>query len=127
MARKKAPVIVRSSPRHGRGVFATRAIEQGELVEECPLLVMSGADLLRLDKTALRGYCFGLDDDGAAFPLGFGALYNHSGTPNVEVYIDEENQLAEYSSVKAVEKGEELTIDYTGSGAVELWFEAADG
>jgi SET domain-containing protein len=127
MARTRVPaVVVGESPMHGRGVFAARALKPGELVEVCPALIVPAKDDRHIEKTALRGYCFGWGDDASAFPLGFGALYNHSFTPNTEVELDFAEELIRYSAIRAIEPGEELTIDYTGAGAVDLWFDAVE-
>jgi len=39
------PIEVNYSLIHGRGVFATRDIKKGDIIEECPVLVMNKPNL----------------------------------------------------------------------------------
>ena len=66
---------------HGRGVFAARRFEPGDVIEECPVLTVSGDQAALLDETDLYGFTFEWKK-GAAVALGFGSLYNHSWAPN---------------------------------------------
>jgi SET domain-containing protein len=49
--------------------------------------------------------------------LGYGMLYNHSYEPNCE-YIQEAPRVIKFVTLRPVEAGEELTIDYG-----EEWWE----
>ena len=68
--------------RHGRGVFATRDIAEGETVEICPTL--------EVEDTAVSGtlsdYVFSSADDEhiVILLLGYGMLYNHSADANCD-------------------------------------------
>jgi len=94
--------------RHGRGVFATRRLQEGELVECCPTV-----ELLESDVTGvLRDYIFAsVSDDHVVIVLGYGMLYNHSADPNLE-YLQERTSTIEFYAQRVVEPGEELTISY---------------
>ena len=49
--------------------------------------------------------------------LGHGMLYNHSADPNVE-YVEDDPSTIQFRTLRAVRKGDELTIDYG-----EEWWE----
>jgi hypothetical protein len=94
---------------HGRGVFATRRFAEGEPVEACPTLELVG------DQVAgrLSDYVFGSSEDESEvlLLLGFGMLYNHSAEANVE-YVQDEPRVINFVATRAIEPGDELTIDY---------------
>lgn len=48
----------------------------------------------------------------SACVLGYGMIYNHSKTPNVDYEFDYENLLFRYTASKNVTKGKELFINY---------------
>jgi uncharacterized protein len=94
--------------RHGRGVFATRRFAEGATVEVCPTLQVPDSDVSGM----LGDYVFGsLDDGHVVLLLGFGMLYNHAADPNLEYYQDEPDTIT-FAATRAIERGEELTIDY---------------
>jgi len=116
-------VYVSASARHGRGVFAGRHIEPGDVIESCPVLVVGPEHVEAIESTGLQGFAFEWDD-GLAFALGFGSLYNHSWTPNARYDHDYDRQLVVYHAIRPIEPGEEITINYTGEpdGRADLWF-----
>jgi len=94
--------------RHGRGVFATRRFAEGESVEVCPTLQVPDSDV----SGTLGDYVFGSFDDGeVVLLLGFGMLYNHSPSPNLE-YFQDDPEMITFVATRAIKRGEELTIDY---------------
>jgi SET domain-containing protein len=112
---------------HGRGVFAARRFHAGEVIEECPILPVTGDQAPLLDETDLYGFTFEWGD-GAAVALGFGSLYNHSWAPNARYDHDYDRDLVVYSAVTAIARDDEITINYSGDpdGRMELWFDAPD-
>ena len=106
----------------GRGVFTSRAVEKGSVVELAPALVLSPEDRRAIHGTRLHDYYFLWDGEGAAIALGYGSLYNHSASPNLEYDIDYEFQQIRFVTLRPVEAGEELLIDYLAGGGEELWF-----
>ena len=95
--------------RHGRGVFASRAIRDGETVETCPTLELPAADVAG----QLLDYVFDSPDaeDMVVMPLGYGMLYNHSAEANLE-YVEADDRGIAYVAVRPIAAGEELTINY---------------
>ena len=112
----------------GRGVFTTERIPAGTTIELSPVIVMSGDDRVHLDKTLLHDYIFewGVHKDKCCMALGLVPIYNHSYQSNCEYFMnyDEDNILVK--TVRQIEVGEELTINYNGdwNDETKLWFDA---
>ena len=94
---------------YGRGVFATRAFAKGESVESCPTLELPEDTV----SGRLGDYVFGSGENEheVILLLGYGMLYNHSSEPNAE-YVQEAPRVIMFQTLRAVEPGEELFIDY---------------
>jgi len=95
----------------GRGVFARQEIPAGTEIETAPVLVIPEEDM---EPTELAGHCFLWSKGKVGLPLGYGALYNHSFTPNAE-YIDRAPQTKVYRAIQDIAQGEEITINYNGT------------
>ena len=109
----QGPITVRKSPIHGYGVFATQDIAADQLIEECHLLKRKFV----LD---FSDYVFRYaNKNSSVLPLGFGAIYNHSSTPNARHYVDPEQDLLLLHSNQAIRKDEEIFITYGPN-----WFSA---
>jgi SET domain-containing protein len=92
----------------GKGVFATRPYEAGEVIEICPYIAIYERDI----RGILLDYVFeGLENNTVLCVLGYGMLYNHSNNPNLETYFGEVDTM-EFVALRRVEKGEELTHNY---------------
>ncbi len=78
----------------GRGVFCTVDLQEGDIIEVCPVIVCPAKDCKHLDKTHLYHYYFQWGNDGknAGVVCGYGAMYNHSYNPNAvyETYYEKE-------------------------------------
>ena len=105
-------VVGRSSiPNAGYGVFATHQIAAGEMVEECPYI------LIPHDDNRQNDYTFKYNDEFKMMVLGFGSLYNHSDSPNLTYTYDETNRVMCYCAARPIAPGEECFINYG-----ETWF-----
>lgn len=111
----------------GRGVFTSERIPMDTIVEVSPVIVMSKDDRLHLDKTLLHDYIFewGKERDQCCMALGFIPMYNHSYKSNCEYYMDFDDQTISVKTVRTIEKGEELTINYNGDwdDGKRVWFD----
>lgn len=114
----------------GKGVYTHSPIAAGVIIEVSPVIVMEKEDRVNLDKTLLHDYIFewGEDRDKCCMALGFIPMYNHSYKSNCEYFMDYEEETIFVKTVRAVEKGEELTINYNGDWDDEtrVWFEVKD-
>lgn len=116
---------VAASSLGGRGVFAAEAIAAGSVVEIAPVIVVPADEIEALEGTPLRDYWYGWTDDGdAAVAMGHGSFYNHATDPSCEYEAHDIVDALVIRARRAVAAGEELTIDYTGGGVNQLWFEA---
>ena len=116
-------LFLNDSPRGGRGVFTSRPIPAGSVIELAPVIVLSPGDRRRIHDTHLHDYYFLWDNDGAAIALGYGSLYNHSPTPNAEFTLDYEFAQIRFTALRDLAAGEEIVTDYTsGQERAELWF-----
>lgn len=112
----------------GRGVFTTKKIAPNTIIEDSPVIVMTAKDRALLDKTLLHDYIFewGSNKDKCCMALGFVSVYNHSYQSNCEYFMDFEEEMIQIKTIKTVEPGEELTINYNGdwNNNKKVWFEA---
>jgi SET domain-containing protein len=122
---KKIVLASSKIPHAGRGVFASQAIHKGEIIEVCPVIVVSPNDVVHLKQTDLHNYYFswGIKKETVAITLGFGSLYNHSYTPNAQYKKKEQEHLVEFSALRNINIGEEITTNYNGdpSDQSTLW------
>ena len=120
-------IYVDSTAHAGRGVFASRALRSKEVVETAPVIVMSKGDRLHLDQTVLHDYIFewGSDSEQCCMALGYVPLYNHSYRSNCEYEMNFRRKTITVRTVRKVEAGEELTINYNGDWNNEkrVWFD----
>ena len=115
----------------GRGVYTSETIAENTIVEVSPVIVMSGDDRIHLDKTALHDYIFewGTLKDKCCMSLGLVPIYNHSYQSNCEYFMNYEEDVILVKTVRLIEKGEELTINYNGNwdDKTKIWFDAVEG
>jgi SET domain-containing protein len=115
----------------GRGVYTTETIAENTVVEVSPVIVMSGDDRIHLDKTALHDYIFewGTLKDKCCMSLGLVPIYNHSYQSNCEYFMNYDEDVILVKTVRLIEKGEELTINYNGDwdDKTKIWFDAVEG
>lgn len=121
-------IVVGRSKGMGRGVFAVHEIAENELLEIAPVIVLTGEERKLLDQTLLHDYIFVWGDDGnqCCMALGYVPLYNHSYQSNCEYEMDFKKNIITIKTVRAVEAGEELFINYNGdwNNANPVWFDA---
>lgn len=107
----ESPVRIGQSNVSGRGIFATRNIKNGDLVERCPVLQLDEEDI----GGELLNYVFyGENEKKRLVAMGNGMLFNHSSFPNVAYYLEETplgTELIIYA-LRDIRKGEELFYSY---------------
>jgi uncharacterized protein len=111
----------------GRGVFTRERIPAGTVVEMAPVIVMERSDREQLDKTLLHDYIFewGKLKDKCCMALGLIPIYNHSYKSNCEYFMDFEDDTIMVKTVRVIDAGEELTINYNGdwNDGKRVWFD----
>ena len=121
-------IFVASAPGMGRGVFTSKDIEAGTIVEISPVIVMSMDERKCLDQTLLHDYIFewGGDKKQCCMALGYVPVYNHSYKSNCEYEMDFENKNISIKAVHYIKAGEELFINYNGNwnDKKPVWFDA---
>jgi hypothetical protein len=112
--------------KHGRGMFATRKILKGELIERAPVVVLNEKQWPVAAKTILSDYAFdwGEHDEQAAIAMGYISIYNHSYSPNAQLEQMLDELMMEIIAIKDIQPGEEITINYNGDpeSQDQLWF-----
>lgn len=114
----------------GRGVFAGRDIEKGEVVERCPVVEVPKNDVSNFNDSYLVQYFFyfGKKKERLMLVLGFGSIYNHSDKPNLTFRESANKGCVDFISITDIKKNSELTFDYYHSALkkdkrLPLWFE----
>lgn len=108
-------VFVKKVPGKGRGVFAARDFTSGEVIEVCPVIVLTADERLILEKTILDFYTYPwkTEKDGAIV-LGYGSLYNHSFEPNARVLWRYATKTLALRATRNISSGEEILVNYNG-------------
>jgi len=96
----------------GRGVFASKFIKKGEVVEQCPAFVLPKKDYPIAKKTILRNYYFMWGKITSAICFGYGSYYNHSYKPNATYKKKIKEKVIEFIAIKDIKKDEEITVNY---------------
>jgi SET domain-containing protein len=114
-------------PKAERGVFARVDIRKGEIIERCPIIVVSKHDTSNLKESILVTYFFyfGKNKEQSAIALGFGSIYDHSYKPNAEYKIKDKEGLIDFIALKNIKKDEEITFNYNHGSPKDkrpLWF-----
>lgn len=120
-------IYVGLTARKGRGVFTSEPIDADSLIEICPVIVCSVKDRALLHETLLHDYYFmwGENDDECAIALGYGSLYNHDYKPNARYEVDFEEETIRFYSIKPIQAGEEINVNYNGiaEDVEPVWFD----
>lgn len=105
------PVEVKHSPLHGKGVFAKRNIEQGEIIVESHMALIHINENLPEVLATLQ---FPWTEEHDAICLSdVGSFFNHSTHPNAEIIGRDFTNLVQTFAAKIdIVKGDEITIYY---------------
>jgi SET domain-containing protein len=111
----------------GRGVFARRPIEAGEVIETCPVLVLPAGSVEDFS-AGVGAYVFEWGRGKLALALGYGSLYNHSYRPNAR-YEDLGDRTKLFTAIRDIAAGEEITVNYNGEpeDQAPVGFEVVEG
>lgn len=120
-------LFILKTEKRGRGVFTSIAIEKGDMIEICPLIIIPPKEVEVIHQTVLHDYYFLWEApiDSACIALGFGSLYNHSPINNAEVFMDKETHEIEFRASRTINAGSEIFIDYNAGCKHAVWFEVS--
>ncbi|HEY6900411.1 MAG TPA: SET domain-containing protein-lysine N-methyltransferase [Puia sp.] len=106
-------IEVRDSPLHGRGVFATKNISRGALIEVAPAVFLSAKEKELLRHSLLFNYYFLVDDADypAVFGFGYSSFYNHSEQANAFYASGRRRGVIRFYAYRKILAGEEITKD----------------
>ncbi|MBU6157504.1 MAG: SET domain-containing protein [Bacteroidetes bacterium] len=124
---RSSSLYIAPSMGKGRGVFTEESIPAETVIETAPVIVMESADRSLLDQTLLHDYIFewGEDSKKCAMALGWVPLYNHALPANCEYFMDFEAEIIFIKTVRDIEPGEELFVNYQGDfdNDKPVWFQ----
>jgi SET domain-containing protein len=115
----------RRTAQKGWGMFTTKKIKAGTIIELAPVIVMTAAEKEMLNQTELYNYIFDWEGDACCMALGCISLYNHSSPSNCEYFQLYEEGTMYIQTVRDIAAQEELTINYNGDhdNHAPVWFE----
>ena len=114
----RARVAPGVSPGRGRGIFATTAIAEGEMIERSCAIPLASDQCDRLEAILPLGDYYFRHPENAEeglLLLGLVSLANHSDNPNARVAFHHSADIgwvAELSAARPIAAGEELTHRY---------------
>jgi|SRR5690606_22573993 len=121
-------LYIAETEKMGKGVFTSAAIKNNTIIEVSPVVVMSDEERKLLDQTRLHDYIFEWEAElqKCCMALGYVAVYNHSYQSNCEYEMDYATELITIKTMRNIEPGEELFINYNGNwdDVTPIWFDA---
>jgi SET domain-containing protein len=103
-------LYIKPSPFGGKGVFASRDIKKGEVLEYSPYI----EDTLDKFTGVVRDYVFNKPTDSsdrrAILVFGYSSMYNHADVPSADWNI--ENDGMKITANKNINKDDEIFISY---------------
>jgi hypothetical protein len=107
-------IYIDKSPVHGWGVFAKETINEGEIIEECPILTLP---ISKGESTSLLiDYRFnwpqGSEPDEQVISLGYGSLYNHSNNANAYWISKQDSRTFLFIANRTIHPNEEIFVWY---------------
>lgn len=116
------------SPDRGLGVFTQECIEKNTVIEIAPVIVLSAEDRILIDKTRLHDYIFEWGEAGeqCAMALGYVPMYNHGSPSNCEYEMEWEHARIRIRTIRDIQPGEELFVNYQGDWNCSdpVWFDS---
>ena len=124
----------------GRGMFASRAIAAGEVIEVCPVmkfetpfqyLPIEVRNVVFAWSTLVPGLKTKANEKMQAIALGYGSLYNHANPANARYKADSSGEFLVISAARDIDRDEQITINYNASAgeptlAEDNWFDFRD-
>lgn len=119
------------SEKKGKGAIAKKHIKKGTIVDVAYVIPIPNKEYEKVSKTVLYNYCYIWEDPKHkpeyknAITLSISQFINHSYQPNLKYLYDYKDKSIEFSAIRDIAQGDELTVNY--NGLVEdhspMWFE----
>jgi hypothetical protein len=103
-------VKIRKSPVHGRGMFSTRKLGRGTVLDRGYTVALD--EVPGEQSEVVDRYAFDYDGKRRCIILGMASLCNHKLDANAEIEIDENRGTYRLISLREIKRGEEIFIDY---------------
>ena len=118
----------------GKGAFAKRDIKKRTIIDQAHVIPIPNKDYNKIKKTVLYDYCYIWEDPKHrpefenAITLSISQFLNHSYKPNVRYLYDYKRKVIEFSAIRDIKKGEELTVNYNGliHDKSPVWFDVVE-
>jgi SET domain-containing protein len=118
----------------GKGAFAKKDIKKKTIIDVANVILIPNKDYKIIKKTVLYDYCYIWEDPKHkpefenAITLSISQFINHSFEPNIKYLYDYKNKAIEFSAIRDIKEGEELTVNYNGlvSDKSPVWFKVLD-
>ena len=115
----------------GRGAFAKKSISKGTIIDVAYVILITNKDYKKIKNTQLYNYCYIWEDPKHlseyknAITLSISQFINHSFQPNLKYLYDYKEKSIEFSAIRDISQGEELTVNYNGlvKDHSPLWFD----
>lgn len=121
-------LTIAASPLGGRGVYTSEFIPANTTIEISPVLVLNPQERASVEHTELNNYIFEWSENLEACAVAFGyvSMYNHSYHSSCAYYTDFDHDEIRVTTIKDVQAGEELTINYNNdpNDTTPIWFDA---
>ncbi|MDE2564491.1 MAG: SET domain-containing protein-lysine N-methyltransferase [Burkholderiales bacterium] len=116
----------------GRGVFASRAIEEGEVIEVCPVVPLATpyAELpAELQRMVFDWQTLARMPGASVLALGYGSLYNHANPANARYAPGPDRLTLVVTACSPISQGAEITLNYNATQGAPVsiadnWFAA---
>jgi len=118
-------LVTKKTRNKGWGVFTMTPLEAGAFIEESPVIIMNSSERQLLDQTRLHDYLFEWEENNCCMAMGLVPVYNHACPSNCEYVQDYEAGVIRIYTIRPIEAGEELTINYQGDydNDTPVWFQ----
>jgi SET domain-containing protein len=121
-------LVVRDTEIKGRGVFAQKDFDPGEIIDVANVIVIPKQQVKLITHTVLCNYYFSWHGESGAIALGYASLFNHSYHPNALYVKNFAKNIIEIIAYKDIRKNEEITINYNGTvdDLTPIWFDVVE-
>jgi len=103
---------VRNTNNKGRGLFATRCIIKGTIIEISHTIEELRSLLQPNNILGIYSFENKFDKTKILIALGFGSLFNHDNNPNVDWKVIKKGKFIRFKALKDIWPREELLINY---------------